>query len=190
MSVIEGTAYWAKVIKADQKYKKNGGGIWSIEVANLSKETRTELKELGLQKAIKNLDDDRDFFITLRRNENRSDKDKTAQDAPVILDSQNNIFEGAIGNGSKVRVQFRTYDYDGTDDSGTRFQGTSTELTKVQVIELVEYETDDADTSYEDTPFEVVDGGFVVKENTLSENASVESEDDIPFELDEESVAS
>jgi hypothetical protein len=186
MPVIQGKAYWSKHIRADKKFPKNGGGIWSIDVSNLTKETRDELKKLGLSKAIKNKDDDREFFITLRRNEIQADK-STRNDPPEAVDSQNNSFKGAIGNGSDVKVRFRTYDYSGTNDEGQSFEGTSAELLKIQVIDLVPYETDEKEDfeSMEDD-FEVVDGGFVATEGT---DDSDTDDDDVPFDMDEESVA-
>ena len=72
------------------------------------------------------------------------------RNGPRVIDSQKNPIPSniLIGNGSKVRVRFFTYDYDGEYHAAI--------LQEVQVIELVRYERDNSSELGE------VKGGFVV----------------------------
>ena len=63
MSVISGEAYWAHVITPNTKF--NPDGEWSIEVCNLDAKNKKIAEGDGL--TIKNKDDDRGDFVTLKQ---------------------------------------------------------------------------------------------------------------------------
>ena len=138
MSVISGEAYWAHVITPNTKF--NPVGEWSIEVCNLDAKNKKIAEGDGL--TIKNKDDDRGDFVTLKQYA------RTKDGSPrkiSVKDSQRNPFpnDKLIGNGSKVNVSYFPKEY--TVYGG----GVKGYLNAVQVVDLVEYKTDD---------FDVVDG--------------------------------
>lgn len=141
---VEGTAYWASVVVPNTTFEPK----WSID---LSIDDKTAEELAGIEGVtIKNKDDERGNFISLKRNvEDRSGNEKKA---PKIIDSQNNAWDDRlIGNGSRVCVKFHTYPYNYRGKSGY-----SAELDAVQVIDLVEY-------GGADDGFEVRDGGYVIQ---------------------------
>ena len=138
MSVISGEDYWAHVITPNTKF--NPDGEWSIEVCNLDAKNKKIAEGDGL--TIKNKDDDRGDFVTLKQYA------RTKDGSPrkiSVKDSQRNPFpnDKLIGNGSKVNVSYFPKEY--TVYGG----GVKGYLNAVQVVDLVEYKTDD---------FDVVDG--------------------------------
>ena len=138
MSVISGEAYWAHVITPNTKF--NPDGEWSIEVCNLDAKNKKVAEGDGL--TIKNKDDDRGDFVTLKQYA------RTKDGSPrkiSVKDSQRNPFpnDKLIGNGSKVNVSYFPKEY--TVYGG----GVKGYLNAVQVVDLVEYKTD---------AFDVVDG--------------------------------
>ena len=138
MSVISGEAYWAHVITPNTKF--NPDGEWSIEVCNLDAKNKKIAEGDGL--TIKNKDDDRGDFVTLKQYA------RTKDGSPrkiSVKDSQRNPFpnDKLIGNGSKVNVSYFPKEYTVYGD------GVKGYLNAVQVVDLVEYKTDD---------FDVVDG--------------------------------
>ena len=138
MSVISGEAYWAHVITPNTKF--NPDGEWSKEVCNLDAKNKKIAEGDGL--TIKNKDDDRGDFVTLKQYA------RTKDGSPrkiSVKDSQRNPFpnDKLIGNGSKVNVSYFPKEY--TVYGG----GVKGYLNAVQVVDLVEYKTDD---------FDVVDG--------------------------------
>mgnify|MGYP003139973305 FL=1 len=132
MPVISGTAYWAKVHQPhyDQYNEK---GIFSIDVT-VDAKTKKQLQDLGLSPRIKNKDDERGEFITIKRKYTR--KDGTKNSSPRVVDSKKTPIspDVLIGNGSLVNVAFDTYDY---NVGGNKGVGSS--LKAVQVTKLVEY---------------------------------------------------
>ena len=132
MPVISGTAYWAKVHQPhyDQYNEK---GIFSIDVT-VDAKTKKQLQDLGLSPRIKNKDDERGEFITIKRKYTR--KDGTKNSSPRVVDSKKTPIspDVLIGNGSLVNVAFDTYDY---NVGGNKGVGAS--LKAVQVTKLVQY---------------------------------------------------
>jgi hypothetical protein len=60
---ITAKVYWCKFDKLVDKYRPGQGKEWSIEAANLSKDTRLLLKSAGVLGRVKNKMDDRDDFL-------------------------------------------------------------------------------------------------------------------------------
>jgi len=136
--VISGQAYWSHVIRPNTKF--NPDGEYSIEICNLDAKNKKVAEGDGL--TIKNKDDDRGDFVTLKQYA------RTKDGSPrkiSVKDSQRNPFpnDKLIGNGSKVNVSYFPKEY--TVYGG----GVKGYLNAVQVVDLVEYKTDD---------FDVVDG--------------------------------
>lgn len=143
---VEGTAYWAAVVAPNTTFEPQ----WKIDVC-LDEKARQQVEAIeGI--SIKNKDDERGDFISLKRNV--EDRNGNKKPAPKVIDSQNNPWDDKlIGNGSRVVVKFHTYPYNYRGKSGV-----SSELDAVQVIDLVEY-------GNADDGFKVRDGGYVVQRN-------------------------
>jgi len=149
MTVISGTAYWASLSQPNTTFEP----CWTIDVC-LDDENLAKVKADGL--SVKNKGDERGDFVTIKR---RVEGKNGANQAPVLVDSQRQpMFNTLIGNGSKVNVLYRSYDW-----SWKNKEGRSADLQKVQVVELVPYASDG-----EVEDFDVVESGYT-------------SEDDIPF---------
>ena len=155
MSVITGTAYWAAITNPNTTF--DADGVWTVDVANLDKKNLDIVKKDGL--AIKNKDDDRGDFVTVKRRVRR--KDGSLNRAPDLVDGQKRTMTNTlIGNGSKVNVHYTTYEWEFKGRAGV-----SADLRAVQVTDLIPYHTES------DEAFDVVNGGFV----------SNEGDEDIPF---------
>ncbi len=149
-SFISGKAYWASVVAPNTTFDSDG--TWKIDVYDMDKKSLATVKEDGL--TIKNKDDDRGNFVTIKRDVRRVKGGVNR--APTLVDAQKRTMSDLVGNGSVVNVKYRPYTYDNKYGKG---QGA--DLMGVQVIELVRYETDPED---EDEDFEVVSEGFSTEE--------------------------
>jgi hypothetical protein len=144
MSVISGTAYWASIVAPNTTYDPK----WTIDVCNLSKDTMKQLEADGLEGKIMNKDDDRGDFISIKRNVTKSNGEPNM--APEVKDGQNKtVLNTLIGNGSKVNVLYRAYDWN------NKFgEGRGADLVAVQIEELVAYDGDGNEG------FKAVDGAY------------------------------
>jgi hypothetical protein len=130
-----------------------------LDVCNLDEDN---LKVAKSQKmTIKNADDDRGDYVTIKRNQLGPREQEQAK--PRLIDSKMNDMSGTnVGNGSKVNASFRTFEYKRGPVAGKN----GFELVGVQVIELVPYE---GGPNSVNSDFQSVNDGYI-------------SEDSIPFE--------
>ncbi|MAZ71628.1 MAG: hypothetical protein CMC70_00640 [Flavobacteriaceae bacterium] len=135
MPVISGTCSWAKVHQPHYD-QYNEDGVFSIDVT-VDAKTKESLKKLGLITKVKNKDDERNDFITIKRKYTR--KDGTKNSSPRVVDAKKNPISPdiLIGNGSSVNVLFDTYDYNVAGNKGVGMS-----LKAVQVTKLLEYSPD------------------------------------------------
>ena len=122
--IITGTAQWAHIQKPDDRFPP---AKYSINVV-VDDNTAKELREVGLR--VKKEGDQHVFKV--KRNVLKVDGTEAGR--PNVVDVNNDPFNQDIGNGSKVNVQIRPYQY--SNNFGT---GMSADLEGVQVIELVEF---------------------------------------------------
>ncbi len=148
MSVIQGKAYWASVMRPNTTFDSDG--VWTVDV---SLDAKNKKIAEGDKLTIKNKGDDRGDYVTVRRNVRR--KDGSFNKAPQVMDSQKRVMkETLIGNGSEVSVLYTTYDWEFKGRSGT-----NADLRAIQVKNLVPYQNDTEDA------FDVVPDGFVSEED-------------------------
>ena len=155
---IRGKAYWTKLDKAVDNYNKQKkimdketgqpdgwGQEWSIEVANLSKETKVNLKKEGLLALVKNKMDEREDFITFRLSTEK--RDGTANDAPKVVDEKGETWDwekrGKIGNDSDIAVKFNVWKNPGNGKASAFFVA-------VNILEHVPYAVEKNENDYED----------------------------------------
>ena len=136
MPVVTGKAYWAKLEKPAQKYNTTSAEDteYCIDLT-IDKATRKLLEGLNPSASIKNKNDDRGDFFTFKKNAfNRKGE---ALPKPRIVDAKKNDIKGTlIGNGSDVRVMFRSVEIENVPsmEGKNKFY-----LDAVQVVDLVPY---------------------------------------------------
>lgn len=125
---LKGEARYAKVYKPVDKYKKDEGKEWAIDV-KLDAASEDILKESGCQ--LRKSKDGAGFY-TFRRPQQKLIKDTMVTfEAPNVVDKDNNPMTADIGNGSIVTIKVEIYN--------TRM-GVGHTLEAVRVEELVPYE--------------------------------------------------
>ena len=146
MSVIQGIANWAHIIKPNYKFKEEGE--WSIDVCNLDDKNVSIAKADGL--SIKNKGDDNGNFVTIKA---KTKWAKTGEDKPKpkVVDADRLPFtEEKVGNGSLVNVKYTTYEH--------KPYGTFGDLKAVQVINFIPApESSDSDVT---SDFDVIEDGY------------------------------
>mgnify|MGYP006404783189 FL=1 len=148
---LTGKCYWASVIEPNSTFEP----AWQVDLC-LDEDTKALVQEAGL--TVRNKDDDRGEFVTLKR---KVQGKNGPRQAPTVVDSQNNAWDKKlIGNGSVITVKALPFEWNYAGKAGK-----SADLAAVQVVELVEYG---------DKGFDVVEGGYV-------NQAAAEMSDDIPF---------
>lgn len=144
MAITQGTAMWAFVQKPTQNFNRDGYE-YAIDL-QVSPEEAKKLKAQGLNVR------DKDGIPTIKFKLPAERKDGTKNEAPAVVGADNMPFSGpGIGNGSKVRVKYRIYEWE-----FGRKKGTGCALQAVQVIDLVPYEggdSEDFEAASGDSPF-------------------------------------
>lgn len=156
MATVEGVAYWARVHTPDTTYDPQ----WCIDLV-VDKKIAKGFNDKGVK--VKQ-NDDGEYVVKFKRNVEK--KNGGENKPPRIVDVGKKPLLDEIGNGSKVVVQYQTYDWKYKTKSGV-----GVDLMAVQVLELVEYKgANDADEFEEhepaieadakDAPFDDDDGEF------------------------------
>ena len=130
--IVKGKAMWASVNHLNTTFEPNA---WKIDLV-VEPAEEEKLRGLGLKP--KKTDDDSVVFA-FKRNEYQSDGE-TRNEKPKCVDADNILFEGMVGNGSIVNVQFRTYDW-----TFGKKKGVGADFQGLQVLKLVEYGLADGD---------------------------------------------
>ena len=128
MAQIEGTAYWASLTRPNEKFEP----MWRIDLA-VDDNTATDLAKEGITlgetvidgNTIKNV-------IKFKRKVSKANGDKNQP--PSIVDGQKQPLDKIVGNGSKVVVMYKSYDWNYKGKTGKGL-----DLQAVQVKNLVEY---------------------------------------------------
>jgi len=140
MAVLEGTAYWASVLAPNTKFEPT----YSVNLV-VDHEVAEDYKQRGFR--IKEMEDVGTALV-IKRKVNWKDK-KTGQihtrPAPKLYDKTKQPLDCQVGNGSRVKVQFR--EWESGEWQGLDFQA-------MQVLDLVEY----SGSSPDGAEFEVEEG--------------------------------
>ena len=151
MSVIQGTANWAHIIKPNFKFKEEGE--WSIDVCNLDEKNTAIAQKDGL--SIKNKGDENGNFVTIKA---KTTWGKTGEkkDPPKVVGADKLPFtEAKVGNGSFVTAKYTAYEH--------KPYGIFSDLKAVMVVNFVPA----PDTSDDDmlSDFDVVEDGYKSKQD-------------------------
>jgi len=122
--VVTGTAYWASLQAPNTRFEP----VYCIDLEVSDADAEALAKE-GL--TVKTTDEGKKM-VKIKRNQFRDNGDENPK--PNVVDSDNMPFDRLIGNGSKVNVQYRMYDWEWGGRSGK-----AADLVGVQVISHVAY---------------------------------------------------
>jgi hypothetical protein len=128
MAQVEGTAYWASLTRPNEKFEP----MWRIDLA-VDDNTAADLAKEGIAlgetvidgNTIKNV-------VKFKRKVSKANGDKNQP--PSIVDGQKQPLDKIVGNGSKVVVMYKSYDWNYKGKTGKGL-----DLQAVQVKNLVEY---------------------------------------------------
>jgi len=155
MSVISGTAYWASITSPNTTFDPDG--VYTIDICQLDDKNKDIVTQDNLE--IKNVGDDRGDFVTAKMKVRRDNG--VINSPPKVVDSKlNPITNALVGNGSKVNVSYRPFDW----TFGNR-SGVSAGLNSVQVMDLVEY----------------IPNGMGNSEFTIEDGYTNDEDNNIPF---------
>ncbi len=132
MSVIQGKAYWASLINPNTTFDSDG--TWSIDVS-LDEKNKKIAEADGL--TIKNKNDDRGDFVTIKRKVNAKNGKRPA---PKLYNLNKEPMDITVGNGSAVKVQYNEFAWDYAGKSGV-----SLDFQAMQVLDLVPMKSQDGD---------------------------------------------
>ena len=126
MPTVEGKAYWASVTRPNTTFDP----VYQIDLA-IDDKTAEEFKGKGV--SVKQ--DERGSVVKFKRKVARSYGTKNTM--PRLVDSAKNPIDVLVGNGSKVKVLYKPFEWKFAGKSGT-----SLDLQAVQVFDLVPYGED------------------------------------------------
>lgn len=132
--VIDGVAHWAKVHKAQKKFKSEEKEYSVQLVLDEGSGFDKFLRKNGVLAKIRDLSktDDSDSFIFKLDEESGK---------PFVVDKDKKDITDLVGNGSRVKVYFSLHHYEFTDkETGVLRSGNKVLLEGIEVLELVKYE--------------------------------------------------
>ena len=129
MAILEGTVKWASITKPNTKFEP----VYTVDLI-VDEETANDFASRGHK--IKQHDEGPAVVIKRKVN----GPNGITRPAPRLLDKDKQEINVAVGNGSKVRVQFNEYSGEGKYGP---YQGL--DLQAVQVVDLIEYRSADGE---------------------------------------------
>jgi PKD repeat protein len=123
MPVLEGTAYWASVKTPNTTYEPT----YSVNLV-VDEATAEDFKTRGF--TVKPTEDGPAIIIKRKVNGPRG----MIRDAPKLYDRSKNEVDCQVGNGSRVKVQFKEWT---SERNGQTFNGL--DFMAMQIIDLVQY---------------------------------------------------
>ena len=128
MAIIEGTAYWASLTRPNEKFEP----MWRIDLSVDSKSAE-DLKSQGIAVAETTVDEKViPNIIKFKRKVKKANGEKNSQ--PQLVDADKKPFDKIVGNGSKVKVMYKPYEWNFKGKKGVGL-----DLQAVQVLDLIEY---------------------------------------------------
>ena len=136
MALVEGVAYWASVTTPNTTYQP----VYTVNLV-VSDDVAKDFRSRGF--TVKDMDEGPALLIKRKVN----GPNGMVRSAPKLLDKNKQPLNVSVGNGSKVRVQYKEWEstWNGTLYKGLDFQA-------MQELELVEYSSPDG------AEFDIVDG--------------------------------
>ena len=123
MPVVEGTAYWASVKVPNTNFEP----MYTVNLV-IDPDVAEDFKSQGFH--IKDMEEGPAVIIKRKVN----GPNGMIRRSPDLLDRQKQPIDVTVGNGSKVKVQYKVWN---SEYKGKNFKGL--DFCKMQVIDLVEY---------------------------------------------------
>jgi len=127
MALIEGTAYWASIKQPNTRFEP----VYSVNLV-IDDDTANDFASRGHK--LKQMDEGQAVIIKRKVN----GPNGMVRPAPRLLDVNKQEVNYAVGNGSKVKIQYA--EYEGSNKFGDYV---GLDLQAVQVLDLVEYRSED-----------------------------------------------
>ena len=135
MALVEGVAYWASVTTPNTTYQP----VYTVNLV-VDEEVANDFRSRGF--TVKDMEEGPALLIKRKVN----GPNGMVRSAPKLLDRHKQPLNAAVGNGSKVKVQYKEWE---TTWNGTQYKGL--DFQAMQVLDLVEYASPDG------AEFDVVD---------------------------------
>jgi len=127
MAVLEGTVYWASIKQPNTRFEP----VYTVNLV-VDDDTANDFASRGHK--VKQMDEGPALIIKRKVN----GPNGMVRPAPRLFNSDKQDVNYAVGNGSKIRVQYT--EYEGSNKFGD-FVGL--DLQAVQVLDLIEYRSED-----------------------------------------------
>tara|TARA_R100000458_G_C8268015_1_gene242877 strand:- start:1677 stop:2090 length:414 start_codon:yes stop_codon:yes gene_type:complete len=127
MAIVEGTAYWASIKTPNTRFEP----VYTVNLV-VDDETANDFASRGHK--LKQMDEGQAIIIKRKVN----GPNGMVRPAPRLLDVNKQEVNYAVGNGSKVKIQYA--EYEGSNKFGD-YKGL--DLQAVQVLDLIEYRSED-----------------------------------------------
>ena len=127
MAIVEGTAYWASIKTPNTRFEP----VYTVNLV-VDDETANDFASRGHK--LKQMDEGQAIIIKRKVN----GPNGMVRPAPRLLDVNKQEVNYAVGNGSKVKIQYA--EYEGENKYGP-YKGL--DFQAIQVLELVEYRSED-----------------------------------------------
>ena len=134
MAILEGTAYWASITTPNTTFDP----VYTVNLV-VDEETANDFASRGHK--VKQMDEGPALIIKRKVN----GPNGMVRPAPRLLDSNKQEVTTAVGNGSKIKVQFNEYSGEGKYGP---YQGL--DLQAVMITDLVPYKNGDGDEFLDD----------------------------------------
>lgn len=134
MAILEGTAYWASIKTPNTTFEP----VYTVNLV-VDEQTANDFASRGHK--VKQMDEGPALIIKRKVN----GPNGMVRSAPRLLDQNKQEINLAVGNGSKIRVQYNEYKGEGKFGP---YQGL--DLQAVQIVDLVEYRSEDGSEFFDD----------------------------------------
>jgi|TARA_R100000458_G_scaffold20340_1_gene18088 hypothetical protein len=134
MAILDGTGYWCSITTPNTKFEP----VYSVNLV-VDEETANDFASRGHK--VKQMEEGPALIIKRKVNGPKG----MVRPAPRLIDVNKQPLDVAVGNGSKIRVQYN--EYSGTGAYGP-YQGL--DLQAVQVVDLIPYKNADGSEFFED----------------------------------------
>ena len=134
MAILEGTAYWASITTPNTRFEP----VYTVNVV-VEEEVANDFASRGHK--VKQMDEGPAVIVKRKVN----GPNGRVRPAPRLLDSDKSEISVAVGNGSKVRVQYNEYAGEGKFGPYTGL-----DLQAVQVVDLIPYKNEDGSEFFGD----------------------------------------
>ena len=134
MAILEGTAYWASIKTPNTTFEP----VYTVNLV-VDDEVANDFASRGHK--VKQMDEGPALIIKRKVN----GPNGMVRSAPRLLDQNKQEVNLAVGNGSKIRVQYNEYSGEGKFGPYTGL-----DLQAVQVVDLVEYKAEDGSEFFDE----------------------------------------